>query len=168
MHPVGRILIIAGLVFGVLGCVGALFAYRAFVDYQDRSMEGVANESLAALERDLAYTLEQRESGDDCELPPSLPQTTGPSDCCGRHVCSSDPEALAEWESAGFKVLSAFDGNHYFAYEGERIDEGTYELRAEADFRCEEPNHKTIKRIDFDLDTCDIEGQPLVVKNEFQ
>ena len=164
MNPILRgVLIFLGLLV-VLACIGGVFLYQGMQDYQDRAVATEATGTLSALTMDVEHYVV-----DHCELPSDLPKTGDPADCCGGEQCQMDADAAAEWEAselgtARSMVREALPA--YFTYEAVKVDSSTYELRAEADFDCESPNHTVTKRIM--LEGCDAVAEPETVENEFQ
>lgn len=180
----GRWLIIGAVIGGALlvliPCVGILaaLAIPAFVQYLNQAKTAEAHAMVMQASDDALVMMDET-----CQLPPDLPRTADPADCCGGELCEQDSDALETWQEAGFSLDLE---SSYFVYEGERIDDDTYAIRAIADFSCAEPNHTIEAQLQRELTGgqprgvgratdhaqadvhCEVYGDPSFTTDEFQ
>ncbi len=165
---VGLLLVGCGCLVAGIFIVGVLaaIAIPAFIQFQNRA---IAAEATATIQWQAEQVGEYYR--DHCAFPPSLPPTADPAICCGGERCTPDETSIQAWEDAGiFPPREAM----YFSYETERTGPSTYEIRATADYRCQEPNHTEIIQLRDDSEAgahgtdCKVSSEPIVVINEFE
>ena len=159
------IVIGAAVLFGalpILGCVAAL-AIPAFITYMNRAHAEEAQAVTAELADQIVADAE-----DNCELPPELPATGDPADCCGGDICSYDPRSLEAWDEAGFD-LHETEGRFVYGTRW-REDTDAYEVYGKADFGCNDlRNHTHIIVIEpVEGEECGFRTLPAYTENEFQ
>ena len=140
--PVKLLIGCAIAVFVAIPAVGicAALAIPAFVQYLNQSKAAEADSITQMVANSVVA-----EYSRSCEFPPSLPATADPADCCGGEQCVQDSETLAIWREAGIPLEMT---TGYFAYQAERINDSTFVISAEADFRCGPPNHRVVVEVE--------------------
>ena len=157
-------LVVFFAVIPVFGCLAAL-AIPSFLTYMNRAKVAEAD----AVTQEISDQV-LRHYDEECQFPPSLPATGNTGDCCGGSECRYDPDVLGQWEDAGLTVPQ---DSGYLVYETEDVyekgGEPSYEIRAVADFGCNDaPNHTFTIEVHAQSDTCQAEAMPGYTEYEFE